>query len=206
MLCSDFQERLDDLLDARVSPMADRQLTNHATACPYCREALRVTVSVIDALPAVQRAGNGLSTRRIAACAAVAATFIIGLGSWLQSLPEPAPAEPGWVVSAETRELDASVESEVRLVTTRIDHEATKVDLTYFVPEPLMSLSLLSRADWAGTMAEVSMPFGAQVPAFDAPWLEVMAIEMTPVQKSMNSTWNFIRRSLATGPKELVNG
>ena len=50
MKCDAFEERLQDLLDARASLDADPQLAAHARQCPACRETLALYEALDDGL------------------------------------------------------------------------------------------------------------------------------------------------------------
>ena len=69
---------------------------------------------------------------------------------------------------------------------------------TSFVHQPLLSIRLLSQADWSKAMDHQQVPFGAQIPEMDTAWLKVVSDGMVPVQQSMSSTLDLIRRSITS--------
>ena len=69
---------------------------------------------------------------------------------------------------------------------------------TSFVHQPLLSIRLLSQADWSKAMDHQQVPFGAQIPEMDTAWLKGVSDGLVPVQQSMSSTLDLIRRSITS--------
>ena len=67
-----------------------------------------------------------------------------------------------------------------------------------FVHQPILSLGLLSTADWRTSMQGVNMPFGARLPNVEPRWIEAVSDGVSPVQQSMNRTLAAIRKSLSS--------
>lgn len=67
-----------------------------------------------------------------------------------------------------------------------------------FVHQPLISIGLLSQADWRYAIPAEHLPFGQPIPQLDPEFVKVVSDGMTPVQQSMNSTLDLIRRSFAS--------
>jgi hypothetical protein len=55
MKCTDFAERLNEVLDLRLQPADDRALQAHADTCPECRELLCAEESLFSGLAQLHR-------------------------------------------------------------------------------------------------------------------------------------------------------
>lgn len=69
---------------------------------------------------------------------------------------------------------------------------------TTFVHQPLISIRLLSQADWSKAIDHQPVLFGSQIPEMDTAWIKVVSDGMLPVQQSMSSTLDLIRRSITS--------
>lgn len=193
MKCDAFRQRLDDLLDQRASPGEDAQLSLHANHCDTCRDRLAATESLLAVLEygAAKEVSKVTRSRKPIRSAkslvTLAATLLIGVLGWSRLWPtanQPA-TESVAVVSTAVETVSASPQ--------------VSSDAASFVYQPLIGLSLISRADWSRIDAQ--MPFAAHMPAIESQWLRAVTDGMAPVQESMSHTLEVIRRSLSTGSR-----
>ena len=218
MQCETFHDRLDALLDRRESPDGDLELVRHADSCSHCGEHLAMTIHVLEALtqgnhpggqgpsPSSQRHASTVSDQStlpfVRWAIAVAATLLIAAGMWSQwsSGGTQIASAPTESASADV-EVIAAVPSATTLISNAEpmipDDEAAGAT---FVHQPLLSLGLLSRADWATVRAsserQLAISFTDQFPELDAKWMELVSDGITPVKQSMDSTLDLLRRSL----------
>jgi hypothetical protein len=112
MQCAEFETRLNQALDERVSPERDDQLVEHARQCAACRslrDAMQAIVEGLDRLAVPPASADlaervlgeflprrvlrfPLAHRRVAWAAAVAASLVVAVGVWWsQRTPVPGP-------------------------------------------------------------------------------------------------------------------
>ena len=197
MRCDEFQTRLNSVLDERRDPAMDSQLSRHVQACPLCRETMRVGSQLANLWTTpieviVEREVNSTNStsaglRVFVGVFAMAAALLIMAWGWAQTKPtqigDVASIEE--VVSPEPQTASPVAQS------PRIQIEAA------FVHQPLISLGLLSTADWNYPLEEVPAPFAATLSDIQPRWKDAVS-GMAPVQKSMSKTLAAIKRSLSS--------
>lgn len=198
MRCETFQERLNQLLDERRLPDSDSELTRHTADCSCCAEILRVSECMVDAIEQSRRPFTprlavvppepGASSRqKLMGAVAVAATLLVAASLWLGQIN----AEHALPVTTINPTVATNTTT---IVTAEMMSDSPPVT---FVHQPIIGLSLLSRADWIQAIDEFNMPFGAQASNVDASWLKAVSDGVIPVQQSVNSTFERVRRSVS---------
>lgn len=198
MRCKAFQGRLNDLLDRRQPPNKDRALIRHARRCQACSELLQMNVLVVRALqgeqPVVTRTSRAaFELPTLLLHVAVAASVLAILAWWLPTL-ESVPS---------SRQL-ANRSNPPRSGASDSGHGDQSLPGTS-VYQPLIGLSLLSRTDWSLAADETNMSFAPPLAEFESAW-KVVEDGMTPVRRSVNGTFDLIRRSLVGSSRSVVNG
>ena len=202
MLCNAFDQRVDRLLDERESLESDEEIRTHVAICPRCHAALRAHVQLLDILHKVEFPEQLTpQTRRmhVVGLIAAAATLLIAFTFFSSSALNTQMVLPVIAVQAEPQAvpLPNSEVPEAEFAPPRADG--------YLVHQTLVGLRLLSMGNWSTTINSVSKPFGAKIPQVDTEWVDVVADGMSPVQESVTSTLNLLRRTFAAGrPKSIV--
>ena len=195
MRCDAFHQRMDALLDERQDVEADDLLRQHAEVCPPCLESFQAHVELLrwTGGPAIAPRSSPQLAQGYRTLTAVAATVLC---VWVWQVAQPRQAEPLPVVV--TASTPAAPRAQLHAAPENLD--------PYLMHQPLVSLGLLSLGDWSDTMRGVTIPFGATLPAVDTNWVDAVATGMTPIQSSLSTTWDAIRRSVTPGgerPTEL---
>ncbi len=199
MQCEAFDRRLNDLLDRRASPASDPRVRKHVACCERCRTILRVQGKldgVVQRLemPVVE---PEVVSNRIPAAAvmpALAALLLLGVAGWLfRHTQHEIARSPSLVQSTVTDESASALGGQAR-PTDPISWPSQTSMLA--MHQPLLGLQLLSQADLSDTYSLVSKDI--DVPRLNTKWMTVLAHEMAPVQQSMASALNLLRRTLAS--------
>lgn len=195
MQCERFRERLNEILDERSLPSSDAEVTRHAASCLCCAEILQITGRMVNAieqsggectprLAVVPRATSIASFKQLSGAIAVAATLLVSATYWFGATRD----DDALSITARTATQTNSA------LTEDLISDSQSVS---FVHQPIIGLTLLSRADWTQTIDEFNMPFGAQASNLDASWFKAVSDGVMPVQQSVNSTFELIRRSVS---------
>lgn len=183
MQCEQFEQRVNQLLDARQS-LEDEPLMSHAANCEECRASWIAYQQMMGLLPISSVAPlprHGVWTRRFAAVAA-AVVLLIAFVNWPRAKRE-----------IEIQQISSTSPSNIK-PSTDVVH--TPGAPPYLVHQPLVSLRLLSMGDWTQTMNQVELSFGAELPDVQTEWMSAVATSMSPLQDSLTTTLNLIRRSV----------
>lgn len=210
MRCSDFDQRVNVLLDQRLELAQDEDLLNHAAVCASCSKHLQSYQDVLSVVPELalpvakdsSRTNSSSKTNRmtyIASVISLAVALLLCVSLW------PEHNELDHVVAAPTqvppiRELVAKDVVE----TNQLRIAPSDTFANYSVHQPLIGLRLLTIGDWSKTSI-AAMPFGADMPQLEKSWLDAMSAGITPVTETVNSTIDVLRRTL-TLPTKTVNG
>jgi len=193
-------------LDERLEPSQDPAIQGHAKSCEDCERDLqgyeRLMTRGVQAVANQQR-DNGRLTPTI--WLTIAATFFIVVTFFPQSEQTQTASESTHVnskgiASIVVEEMNpAAIELVQPLAKQHVISNSSYNHVVangHFV-QPLLSIGYMAQADWSG-VPPVEMPFGVQVPAIETKWIQVVADEMVPIQRSVNSTLDLIARTLST--------
>lgn len=221
MRCDQFQERLNVALDERQLPTSDAALVQHASVCAQCDATLGMSVQLVNALDVERRANHEVvktvdrgsaptrSSNKLARSLFVAAAMILIAFSVAQfgasTVISPESLSPSMVAVAvppiPEAPTVAAVASAPEVDVLDLPGMIPDVDQipepSAFVHQPILSLGLLSTAEWNYPVSEVNMPFGTRLPV-ESSWIQVVSDGMVPVQQSMTKTLAAIRRSLSS--------
>lgn len=199
MLCSDFHDRVNDLLDERLELTQDAALRQHANSCEACHRDLQnyQLLTTRGVQTSVTRPANDLRVPLFWLTAA--ATLFIAVASFPGN---EQPTQTAQTTSPAVTPIVAVQDDDVSpkpiidpLHPINVSAEDRVVVSGHFV-QPILSIGYMAQADWSGVQP-MEMPFGVAVPTVEAEWIDVVADEMLPIQKSVNSTFNLIVRTLS---------
>lgn len=184
MQCEQFEQRINELLDSR-QPLEDEQLVSHAANCAECQASWVAYQQMMEVFAPAPVAARPRETAWMYRCAGLAAAAVLlwAFFNW-----------PGSTSDTET--LQVSAKPSPSNPQRANDVVYTRGAPPYLVHQPLVSIRLLSMGDWTQTMNQVEMPFGAQLPDVQTEWLSAVATSISPLQDSLTSTLNSIRRSV----------
>lgn len=221
MRCEQFFDRLNSLMDDRVEVHNDFQLRAHAKECSSCDAALnmsvRLTLSVDSQRDSVVAVDPSVRSRSRSATWAVltsAALLLIAV-SWgvkptnetmlpqsvvLDEKPEVlnSPDEVSPTVVASVRPMPAVMNESTPFEDVKVNGSSQPAML-----HPIFNLGLITRTDWALAIDEFALPIPGRAESIDASWLKTVTEGVSPVQESVNSTLERIRRSVS---QVVVNG
>ncbi len=135
-----------------------------------------------------------LSRRCAAVMPALAALLLLGVVGWLfRHTQHEIARSPSLVQNTVTDESASALGGQAR-PTDPISWPSQTSMLA--MHQPLLGLQLLSQVDLSDTYSLVSKDI--DVPRLNTKWMTVLAHEMAPVQQSMASALNLLRRTLAS--------
>ena len=220
MQCSEFQNRLNELLDQRRVASEDFDLNHHARDCPACARSLEVGGYLANLWPAEGTESNAASSPKtsdfggkwvglvIAIAASVVVVVGLQFGESNTSTMTDSSTQPSPTIVAQTNLrplISADNANPPSIDTGTLNSLATmsqpdfvpRADTSAFVHQPLISIGILSRQEWDYPMDEVPIPFGTSL-QIEPRWIEVVSNGMAPVQSSVSKTIDAIRRSLSS--------
>lgn len=208
MKCDAFQNLLDELLDRREIPEADMQIREHVADCKPCRLTLRGHAVLLKAVqqgarPAVRRSQSTSMAMPLAA-----AVLFAALLAWQRVQPNMRIHEQHYQ-SPVAAVIQHSSTSELSRTNSSLPSSPSSTATSVSAMHPVVSLQLITRADWSETLSAVPVPFVPllDVPTLETRWIETLTQHMAPVQDSMSSTFRVLRRTLSASAKPSpVNG